>query len=48
MIEFSRPIGGTQAGFGAVINRYPENHDQRHFNTTMGDFMGRPAPKTET
>jgi hypothetical protein len=37
----SRPIGGTQTGFGSVINRYPETHDQRSFNTTFQDFHGQ-------
>lgn len=41
-----RPVGGTQNGFGSVINRYPENHDQRHFNTTFNDFHGVPAKPT--
>ena len=27
-------------GFGSVINRFPENHDQRLFNTTFEDFHG--------
>jgi len=41
-----RPVGGTQTGFGAVINRYPENHDQRHFNTTFNEFHGVPIRQT--
>lgn len=41
-----RPVGGTQNGFGSVINRYPDNHDQRHFNTTFNDFHGVPAKPT--
>lgn len=48
MPNCSRPIGGTQTGFGAVINRYPQNHDQRFFDTTNGDFLGKPGPKTDT
>ena len=35
-----RPIGGTQTGFGSIINRFPATHDQRSFNTTQGDFHG--------
>ena len=35
-----RPIEGTRTGFGAPINRHPENHDQRTFSTTNNDFFG--------
>jgi hypothetical protein len=42
----SRPIGGTQTGFGSVIARFNEGHDQRNFNTTFEDFHGAP-PKPE-
>lgn len=41
-----RPIGGTQTGFGSVINRHPSSHDQRSFNTTFGDFHGTNGLKT--
>jgi hypothetical protein len=40
-----RPIGGTQTGFGAPINRHPGNHDQRHFGTTNKDFYGASRPQ---
>lgn len=33
-------MGGTQTGFGAVINRHSQGHDQRYFNTTFKDFHG--------
>ena len=39
-----RPVGGTSTGFGSVINRFNQNHDQRHFNTTFNDFHGQ-APR---
>lgn len=38
-----RPVGGTKSGFGAVLNRHGDNHDQRHFNTTNKDFYGEAA-----
>ena len=41
-----RPIGGTQTGFGAAINRFPPTHDQRNFNTTNNAFYGKPEPTT--
>jgi hypothetical protein len=41
-----RPVGGTQTGFGSVINRYPDNHDQRHFKTTFNDFHGLPPKQS--
>ena len=41
-----RPIGGTQTGFGAAINRFPPTHDQRNFNTTNNAFFGKPEPTT--
>ena len=37
-----RPIQGTRSGFGSVINRHEQNHDQRFFSTTNHDFMGKP------
>ncbi len=43
-----RPVGGTQTGFGSVINRFPGNHDQRHFETTQKDFHGEVAPADAT
>ena len=41
-----RPIGGTQTGFGSVINRFPSTHDQRSFNTTQGDVHGAATLKS--
>lgn len=43
-----RPIGGTQTGFGSVINRFPSTHDQRSFNTTQGDVHGATTLKSAT
>ena len=45
-MSFSRPVGGTPTGFGAVINRYPETHDQRYFDTTFKDFHGELKKET--
>jgi len=38
--EERRPLPGQLRGFGAVLNRHPENHDQRFWNTTSGDTYG--------
>eukprot|EP00929_Paragymnodinium_shiwhaense_P024462 TRINITY_DN15037_c0_g1_i5.p2 TRINITY_DN15037_c0_g1~~TRINITY_DN15037_c0_g1_i5.p2 ORF type:complete len:232 (-),score=24.75 TRINITY_DN15037_c0_g1_i5:446-1141(-) len=38
--EERRPLDGAQRGFGAVLNRHEENHDQRFWNTTNGDVYG--------
>mmetsp|Transcript_36431 Transcript_36431/g.82333 ORF Transcript_36431/g.82333 Transcript_36431/m.82333 type:complete len:280 (-) Transcript_36431:9-848(-) len=35
-----RPVPGPRSGFGAVLNRHPDSHDRRFFNTTAGDFFG--------
>ena len=45
-MQFSRPIGGTQTGFGSVVNRFPPTHDQRNFSTTSGDFFGKPQQES--
>ena len=37
-----RPIDGTKTGFGAVINRHPDNHAARYFNTENRDAYGEP------
>jgi len=37
-----RPIKGTNTGFGAVINRHPDNHAARYFNTENRDAYGEP------
>jgi len=44
-----RPLPGPRSGFGAAISRHGDNHEQRFFNTTTGDFFGgegvrRPPP----
>jgi hypothetical protein len=50
--EERRPIPGNTRGFGAVLNRHEENHDQRFWNTTTGDVFGkgdtRPRPRLES
>jgi hypothetical protein len=38
--EERRPLPGNARGFGAVLNRHEENHDQRHWNTSTGDSFG--------
>lgn len=38
--EERRPIPGSARGFGAVLNRHEENHERRHWNTTVGDTFG--------
>jgi hypothetical protein len=38
--EERRPLPGNARGFGAVLNRHPEKHDQRFWNTTSGDTYG--------
>jgi len=43
-----RPIGGTRTGFGAVVSRHPDNHDQRFFNTTNAEHFGMAAPLNTT
>lgn len=35
-----RELPGPRSGFGAHIHRHEDNHDQRLFNTTHGDFYG--------
>jgi len=40
-----RPVKGTTAGFGAVINRHGENHDARYFRTENRDNFGMKCPK---
>merc|ERR1719487_1739891 len=42
--ESRRPVPGKNKGFGAVLNRHEENHEQRHWNTTMEDTFG-PSPE---
>lgn len=36
----TRELPGTRSGFGGHLPRHEENHDQRFFNTTSGDFYG--------
>jgi hypothetical protein len=38
--EERRPLPGNARGFGAVLNRHEEKHDQRFWNTTSGDTFG--------
>ena len=35
-----RPVQGTAAGFGAVINVHAQNHDARYFRTENRDNFG--------
>jgi hypothetical protein len=35
-----RPVDGQRSGFGALLNRHEANHDQRFFNTTVGEVYG--------
>eukprot|EP00418_Pyrodinium_bahamense_P065866 CAMPEP_0179087176 /NCGR_PEP_ID=MMETSP0796-20121207/39594_1 /TAXON_ID=73915 /ORGANISM="Pyrodinium bahamense, Strain pbaha01" /LENGTH=213 /DNA_ID=CAMNT_0020784677 /DNA_START=54 /DNA_END=695 /DNA_ORIENTATION=+ len=47
-----RSLPGPRSGFGAYIHRHGDNHDQRFFNTSTGDFFGgegtrRAAPRTD-
>lgn len=41
--ESRRPVPGKNKGFGAVLNRHEENHEQRFWNTTVEDTFG-PGP----
>merc|ERR1712039_108822 len=47
----TRPLPGTDSGFGSLIPRHPKNHEQRFWNTTHGDNFGegsrRRLPKTD-
>lgn len=38
--EERRPVIGPQRGFGAVLDRHPENFEQRHWETTSGVTYG--------
>lgn len=38
--EDRRPIEGNRRGFGAVLNRHEESHEQRFWSTTHGDTYG--------
>lgn len=43
-----RPVGGTRAGFGAVIPHHEDSHDRRYFATENRDFYGKqdaPGPQ---
>jgi len=42
--ESRRPVPGKNKGFGAVLNRHEENHEQRFWNTTVEDTFG-PGPE---
>lgn len=44
--EERRPLPGNSRGFGAVLNRHEEGHEQRFFNTTTGDFFGGERTRT--
>jgi hypothetical protein len=35
-----RPVDGQRSGFGALLNRHEANHDQRFFDTTVGEVYG--------
>jgi len=39
--ESRRPVPGKNKGFGAVLNRHEENHEQRFWDTTHEDNYGR-------
>jgi len=43
--EERRPIPGTKRGFGSVLNRHEDGHEQRFFNTTNGDVYGEAGPR---
>lgn len=43
----TRELPGPRSGFGAHINRHPDNHDQRFFSTTHGEFYGEGSRKKE-
>jgi len=38
--ESRRPVPGKNKGFGAVLNRHEETHEQRFWNTTHEDSFG--------
>jgi hypothetical protein len=38
--EERRPLPGNARGFGAILNRHEENHDQRCWKTSSGDSFG--------
>jgi len=42
--EDRRPIPGNKRGFGAVVNRHEDNHNQRFWETTHGSFYGEAQP----
>lgn len=42
--EARRPVPGKTKGFGAVLDRWGPNHEQRFWNTTAGDTFGN-APE---
>ncbi|CAE7942899.1 hif1an, partial [Symbiodinium sp. KB8] len=42
-----RELPGPRSGFGAVLNRHEENHDQRFFSTTSEEFYGQGSRKKE-
>lgn len=53
--EQRRPVPGKNKGFGAVLNRHEENHEQRFWNTTVEDTFGpgpagarRPQPRMDS
>ncbi|CAK9070859.1 Hypothetical protein (Fragment) [Durusdinium trenchii] len=43
----TRELPGPRSGFGAHLNRHPDNHDQRFFHTTHGHFYGEGTRKKE-
>eukprot|EP00434_Breviolum_minutum_P039042 symbB.v1.2.034648.t1/scaffold4504.1/size42116/4 len=43
----TRELPGPRSGFGAHINRHPDNHDQRFFSTAHGEFYGEGSRKKE-
>jgi hypothetical protein len=41
-----RPIPGNKRGFGAVLQRHEETHEQRFFATTTAHFYGEGGPRS--
>jgi len=42
-----RPIPGNKRGFGAVLQRHEETHEQRFFATTTAHFYGEGGPRVQ-
>jgi hypothetical protein len=42
-----RELVGPRSGFGSSLDRHPDNHDQRFWNTSHGDSYGEHGPRSK-